>query len=163
MWLSVILFVVLIAGIWLGKVSYPQPHGQKQPIPFSHNIHAGRKEISCMVCHPEAALGSTGGIPPLTTCMHCHSRIIVSYAPVRKLYHHFYTKEPLEWKKVTDVPEFVYFPHSVHLHRSVDCARCHGDVKKMDRIAEVNKMDMGFCMSCHRNYNVSTDCFTCHR
>lgn len=161
--LTLLLIIILTAGIILGVLMYPSPVGPKQPIPFSHKVHAGKKEIGCMVCHPEAAITSTGGIPPLNRCMHCHSRIITSFMPIKDLHSHYNENKPVKWNRVIELPDFVYFQHSIHVNRSIDCSRCHGDVKKMDRIVKVHKINMGFCMSCHRNYNAPVDCFACHR
>jgi hypothetical protein len=76
---------------------------------------------------------------------------------------YYLERKPVLWNKITSLPEFVYFPHLVHVNRRIDCAMCHGDVKKMDRIVEVNNINMGFCIRCHRKYNAPVDCFTCHR
>lgn len=161
--LTLFFFVILGIGIWVGIILYPGPVGPAQPIPFSHRIHAGVKQISCLVCHTEATQTSTGGIPPLATCMHCHTRIITSFAPIRNLHKHYYAKKPVEWTEIYDLPDFVHFPHSVHVYRGVDCSHCHGDVKKMDRVMKVQDIDMGFCIRCHRQYNATVDCFSCHR
>ena len=67
------------------------------------------------------------------------------------------------WERVNWLPEFVYFDHSMHLMRGVDCGHCHGDVSRMDRVAPARKFQMGFCIQCHRDNNVTHDCFVCHR
>lgn len=161
--LTVLLTAVLALGIAVA-IRFPNRDlGPVQPIPFSHLVHAGQKEIGCLVCHPEAAITSTAGIPPLERCMHCHTRIIPAFPWIRELRSYFVEGRPVKWVKITKLPDFVYFPHSVHLARSVDCGYCHGDVKSMDRIVPVREINMGFCMDCHREYGASIDCFTCHR
>jgi hypothetical protein len=160
----ILLCVIFLAVIlWFDLLYYPGPRGPQQPIPFSHRVHAGKKRIGCLVCHPEAALTSTGGIPPIERCMHCHRRIIPTFYPIQELRRHYEEKIPVVWNHVTRLPDFAYFPHTMHVNRSIDCSRCHGDVKAMDRVVRMTAINMGFCLSCHREYNAPVDCFTCHR
>ncbi len=95
--------------------------------------------------------------------MLCHRHIAIEYAPIRNLREHYFQGRPVIWKRIYALPEFVYFPHSVHLDRGVDCGRCHGDVERMDRVTAVRNFSMGFCIGCHRENNASHDCFACHR
>jgi len=142
---------------------YPLAAGTEQPIPFSHHVHAGVKQIGCLVCHPGAAEGPRAGVPPLQTCMLCHDRVITHFPPIADLRRHFAEGMPVAWVRVNALPEFVYFDHQMHVLRGVDCSRCHGDVKEMDRIKLPQTINMGFCMTCHREYKVPHTCFTCHR
>jgi hypothetical protein len=144
-------------------LAYPSRIGPGQPIPFSHRVHAYGKSISCLVCHSEAPRYYRAGIPPLETCMLCHRHIAIEYEPIRNLREHYFQGRPVVWKRIYALPEFVYFPHSVHLGRGVDCGRCHGDVERMDRVTAVREFSMGFCIGCHRESNATHDCFTCHR
>lgn len=153
---------VLLLIYWGYRNVYPNRIGPEQPIPFSHRVHATEKQISCFMCHTGADDGARAGIPPLETCMLCHSRIIIAYPPVRQVRRHYFDKEPIFWKRVFSLPDFVYFNHSVHIHRGIDCARCHGDIAHADRIEE-HGFIMGFCIQCHRDHNATHDCFTCHR
>ena len=137
--------------------------GPKQPIPFSHRVHVHVKKISCFMCHPEAMDTANAGIPPLQTCMLCHSRIIVTYPWIKKLRAHYFEGRPVLWEKVYSLPGFVYFDHSVHIHRSIDCSHCHGNVPLMDRIVKQQDFTMGFCINCHKKNKATHDCFTCHR
>lgn len=157
--------VVLLAGIaWWGYARYYQGDiGQEQPIPFSHRLHAGEKQIGCLFCHDNAPTGTRAGIPPLQTCMLCHERIAIHYRPIEKLRAHYFGNVPVQWVRVAWVNEFVYFPHMMHLQAGFDCGRCHGNVKEMDRVVEANKFRMGFCIGCHRENGATHDCFTCHR
>ncbi|MFO0753884.1 MAG: cytochrome c3 family protein [Thermodesulfovibrionales bacterium] len=155
----------LLAGVLIyGFTAYkPFQIGPEQPIPFSHRVHAGQKKISCFLCHPEAMRTARAGVPPLQTCMLCHARIVVTFPPVRKLREHYFQGKPVFWKRVYSLPDFVYFDHAVHLHRSIDCSACHGDVPSMDRITPVQEITMGFCIGCHKRNNATHDCFACHR
>lgn len=143
---------------------YPSDLGPQQPIPFSHHFHVATKDISCFMCHSQAAVQDRAGVPPLETCMLCHKQIIVNYPPIRKLREHYDTARPVEWVHVNNrVPEFVYFSHQRHVRSGIDCGQCHGDVTEMDRIKAPFEFTMGFCVQCHRDNNFSHDCLTCHR
>ncbi len=142
---------------------YQSKIGPEQPIPFSHRIHVNEKHISCYMCHDGAVNGARAGIPPLETCMLCHSRIIIHHPEIEKLRAHYATNTPVEWKKIYDVPDFAYFNHSVHIFRKIDCSQCHGNIQHMDRIERVQEFKMNFCIDCHKKNNATTDCFTCHR
>ncbi|OPY89552.1 MAG: hypothetical protein A4E73_02986 [Syntrophaceae bacterium PtaU1.Bin231] len=156
--------IALIAAlVYLFNFYYSTGIGAEQPIPFSHRVHVAEKRISCFLCHPGAIDTSRAGVPPLETCMLCHHRIAIHYPPIHKLREFFFRGEPVIWQKVYDLPDFVYFDHSVHLFRSIDCGHCHGDVPAMDRIVLNQKLEMGFCIQCHRDYKATHDCFTCHR
>jgi len=145
------------------KYLYPSRLGPLQPIPFSHRVHAHDKEISCLICHPGVMYGARADIPPLQTCMLCHSRIIITYPWIRLLRTHYFSGRPVYWKRVNYLPEYVYFDHSVHIYRRIDCGKCHGDVLRMDRIKIARPFEMGFCIGCHKDNGATHDCFTCHR
>lgn len=142
---------------------YPAGIGARQPIPFSHRVHVHSKRISCFMCHSEAPRSSRAGIPPLETCLLCHSRIIRTHPYIAKLRRHVAENQPVVWERVNWLPEFVYFEHSVHIQRGFDCSVCHGDVAMMDRVVPARKFQMGFCIQCHRDNKATHDCFTCHR
>lgn len=157
------LIVVAFAAVMWGFWGFPGQIGPEQPIPFSHRVHVEVKKISCLMCHEQAPHSAHAGVPPVETCMLCHSRIIIAHPEIKKVREHYDGKKPILWRKVYELPEFVYFDHSVHIHRSIDCSRCHGDVGAMDRVEVFEELTMGFCVSCHRRYNATYDCFTCHR
>jgi hypothetical protein len=153
----------LLIGWWGYSRYYERRIGPEQPIPFSHRVHAGDKQIGCLVCHYTAPVSDRAGIPPLETCLLCHRREAIHFQPIENLRNHYFSNRPVEWVRVHWVPEFVYFTHRVHLARGIDCSQCHGDVKAMDRIVRARKFEMGFCIGCHRKNSATHDCFTCHR
>jgi len=157
--------VALLFGlvIWIYGFYFPSRIGPEQPIPFSHRVHAGKKKIGCLLCHEHGVASARAGMPPVETCMLCHSRIIITFPWIQKVRDYYFNRQPIAWIKVFYLPEFVYFNHSVHLDRSIDCGWCHGDIKAMDRVEAVQEFTMGFCTTCHRKYGATTDCFTCHR
>ena len=107
--------------------------------------------------------GSRAGVPALETCMLCHKRIIITHPEIRKLRALYDQRVPVEWVKVYELPEFVYYDHESHIRRQVDCGGCHGDVQAMDRLVPPRELTMGFCVQCHRDNKVSHDCLKCHR
>ncbi|MCY2928967.1 MAG: cytochrome c3 family protein [Planctomycetota bacterium] len=157
------LAVLLPLTAWGFYLYYPSGIGPAQPISFSHRVHAGDKRISCLFCHEGALDTPRAGVPPLQTCMLCHERVIITHPEIVKLRTHWENQQPVEWVRVNDVPDFVFFNHSLHVRKGVDCGRCHGDVAAMDRVDMPWALNMGFCVQCHRDNNVSHDCLICHR
>ena len=142
---------------------YPARLGPEQPIPFSHRVHAGVKEIGCVMCHDGVFDADKAGMPPLERCMLCHEHIIIAYPKVRELREHYFSGTPVAWKKVTALHEYAFFSHRMHLRAGIDCGHCHGDVRAMDRVELVHDMKMGYCIQCHRDYGATHDCWSCHR
>jgi hypothetical protein len=160
--IAVLLLVVAAALVYF-NYPYPVGIGQRQPIPISHRVHVHTKRLSCFMCHTEAARSSRAGIPPLETCLLCHARIIRTHPYIAKLRDLYAHNKPVIWERVNWLPEFVYFNHSMHIQRGIDCSRCHGDVSLMDRVVKARKFEMGFCIQCHKENHATHDCFTCHR
>jgi hypothetical protein len=161
--LTILGLLLVVGAILLATLLFRTRIGPAQPIPFSHRVHAHDKQISCYMCHEQARFAANAGVPPVQTCLLCHSHIIVTYPPIEQLRCYFDANKPVEWTRVTRLPDFVYFTHAVHLQRGVDCGRCHGNVLQMDRIQLAHNLNMGFCMRCHRENRATVDCFTCHR
>ena len=155
--------ILILIMVMLYAFYFPEPAGAKQPIPFSHRVHAKEKQISCFLCHPEAQSASRAGIPPLETCMLCHKRILVAYPAIRELTNLYETNKPVVWNRVNYLSDYAYFDHEAHIRESVDCSECHGDVREMDRVTPAKKFNMGFCVQCHRDNEASRDCMICHR
>ncbi len=121
-----------------------------QPIPFSHEHHVGGLGISCEYCHTSVEQSSFAGIPPTHTCMTCHSQIWKEspmLEPVRESYR---TGTPLEWIRVNDLPDFVYFNHSIHISKGIGCVTCHGHVDQMPLTWKQHTLFMSWCLDCHR-------------
>ncbi|SNB46687.1 cytochrome c3 family protein [Geobacter sp. DSM 9736] len=159
---AVLLLLALIVLILFDRL-YPHGLGPRQPIPFSHRVHVHVKKISCLMCHTQVTDSARAGIPPLQTCILCHDRIIRTFPYIQDLRRHYDQGKPIVWERVNWVPEFVYFNHSVHVQRGIDCGRCHGNVAMMDRVVAAHEFQMGFCIQCHRDSHATHDCFTCHR
>jgi hypothetical protein len=160
---AVLAFVSVLAAVLYYVIYYPRHAGQAQPIAFSHRFHAGQKEIGCFMCHTGTLDSRFAGLPPVSRCMLCHERVIVGFPEIRELKRHYDQNEPISWNRVNSLPEHVFFSHERHVRSGVDCGRCHGDVKAMDRIVQPQEFTMGFCVQCHRDNGVSHDCLRCHR
>ncbi len=132
---------------WTTGVDTPK----EQPVPFSHEHHVRGLGIDCRYCHGGVETSAFAGIPPVKTCMTCHSQIWTNaeiLAPVRDS---FRTGRPLEWTRIHDLPDFVYFNHSIHVNKGVGCVSCHGRVDRMPLTWQVNSLYMRWCLDCHRN------------
>jgi len=162
MLILVIASVLIIVLVVLGVAYYPWWIGPAQPIPFSHRIHAGTREIGCLFCHSGALISSVASMPPLETCMLCHKRIIPHYPEIERVRRSYQQGQPIAWVRVSNLPDHVHFNHSMHLVANVDCGTCHGNVRAMDRIVLRQEFNMGFCIQCHRDNDATHDCFTCH-
>lgn len=123
----------------------------EQPVPFSHQHHAGELGIDCRMCHVSVETSAYAGMPTTHVCMSCHSQIWTEapmLAPVRRS---LATGRPLHWKRVYKLPGYVYFNHSVHVAKGVSCAQCHGEVREMPLMRQATPMTMQWCLSCHRD------------
>lgn len=137
-------------------------HQPRQPVPFSHKIHAGQLKLDCRYCHNTVEKSAHAAVPPTATCGNCHGGnrtkegatlgIVKGESPNLELVRSsLETKEPIVWEKVHDLPDFVYFNHSAHITRGVSCVSCHGRVDTMEVVTQVKNLSMAWCLDCHRN------------
>jgi hypothetical protein len=143
--------------------------GPRQPVFFRHDIHAGQFKIQCQYCHYSVAVSSEPGIPSMQTCMGCHTVIAGSDSShkveIKKVREAWSQKKPIEWTRVHFVARHAHFPHMRHIKALGPnaCQTCHGDVTRMPQIYKVNNVNnMGFCITCHEQRNVTRDCAVCH-
>lgn len=123
----------------------------KQPVPFSHALHAGELGIDCRYCHTTVENAAHAAVPSTSVCMNCHNQVAPNsekLAPVRESAE---TGEPIPWVRVHDLPDFAYFDHSAHVARGVSCISCHGRIDEMEEVRQVETLSMGWCLDCHRN------------
>lgn len=136
--------------------------GPEQPIPFSHRLHAGIKDIDCNFCHSFVDRSIHPGIPPVEKCLFCHNHIISGHPEIKNEIAYFDNQKPVPWRKVYYLAEHVLFNHERHIKKDVACESCHGDVRTMDRL-KGNRFEMGFCLKCHREKGAELDCWiACH-
>ena len=122
----------------------------EQPIPFSHQHHVAGVGLDCRYCHTSVEDSSFAGIPPTKTCMNCHAQIWTSAAMLEPIRYSFSSGQSLKWVRVHDLPDFVYFNHSIHIAKGVGCYSCHGQVDEMPLMYEENTLQMEWCLNCHR-------------
>ena len=123
---------------------------RQQPVQFSHKHHVGDDGIDCRYCHTAVETSSSAGIPPTQTCMNCHSQIWSDSPYLEPVRASFRENKPIIWTRVHDLPEFVYFNHSIHVNKGVGCSSCHGDVANMPAVYQENTLQMEWCIACHR-------------
>ncbi len=168
---------------FLMQVGVDQDYAPIQPIHYSHKIHAGDNEINCKYCHSAARVSKSAGIPSLNVCMNCHKNI-TTYEKGPKLYDkegqeingsaeiaklHKYAgfdpknpnawdpskAKPIEWVRIHNLPDHVYFNHSQHTKAgNVQCQTCHGNIPEMDEVKQFSELSMGWCINCHRDTKV---------
>ena len=144
---------LLLLVMVIGRTSYVTRQHEiiEQPIQFSHLHHVKDDGIDCRYCHTSVETSSFAGIPPTKTCMNCHSQLFTT-APILEPVRASFTNEtPLHWIRVHDLPDFVYFNHSIHVKKGVGCETCHGRVDEMPLMQQQNSLQMEWCLNCHRN------------
>ena len=151
---GIAIIAVLVATLAaINRSSYMTEVGvaRSQPVQFSHKHHVSDDGIDCRYCHTSVEDSSFAGIPSTKICMNCHTQIWADspiLAPVRES---FRTGKSLEWTRVNNLPGFVYFDHSIHVHKGVGCATCHGRVDQMPLMWREHTLYMEWCLECHRN------------
>lgn len=160
MWLRLALLLLFggLAGVFLACVvldrsDYVTGKGWviRQPVPFSHEHHAGALKIDCRYCHDSVETSPVAGLPPTHTCMSCHSQIWTGadmLAPVRQS---LAKDEALHWNRVSELPDYVYFHHDVHVNAGVGCETCHGQVDTMPLMNRAQTFTMSWCLDCHQD------------
>jgi Cytochrome c7 and related cytochrome c len=147
---------VVAALFWVAAAVQRSPYvtyagvARPQPAPFSHQHHVAGLGIDCRYCHTSVETSSFAGIPPTKTCMNCHSQIWTNsqmLEPVRESYR---SGKSLVWNRVNDLPDFVYFNHSIHINKGVGCNTCHGPVDRMPLMYNYASLQMEWCLDCHR-------------
>ena len=143
-------------GVWgVGYALYRSPYTTEvnvplqQPVPFSHQHHVAGLGLDCRYCHTSVEKSSFAGLPPTETCMTCHSQVwrdAPVLAPVRQS---LATGQPLEWKRVNQTPDFVFFNHSIHVQKGIGCSSCHGAVDRMPITWKAHSLYMRWCLDCH--------------
>ena len=123
----------------------------KQPISYSHKLHAGDLGIDCRYCHTSVEISPVAIIPPTQTCMNCHKIILPEREKLLPVRESFASGMPIQWVRVHNLPDYAYFNHSKHLSAGVGCKSCHGNVAEMDVVMQVEPLSMSWCLDCHRN------------
>jgi hypothetical protein len=122
-----------------------------QPVPFSHQHHVGGLGLDCRYCHNDVETSAVAAVPPTETCMTCHSQIWTNAAILEPVRQSLASGTPLRWRRVNQLPDYVYFDHSVHIAKGVGCTTCHGDIEHMPLMRQAAALTMEWCLDCHRD------------
>jgi len=163
---AAISFKTVIDGLY--SIGVQQGYQPKQPIAFSHKLHAGAYEINCKYCHTGAMKGKQANIPSPNICMNCHSQIKQESPEIQKIYAAIgydvktasYTgkQKPIEWVRIHNLPDLAYFNHSQHVNvGGIECQTCHGPIEEMEVVKQYSLLTMGWCIDCHRKTNVNNE------
>jgi hypothetical protein len=153
-----IVVVILLLGTTLG-IAYIADRGTwmtfvrvapEQPIPFSHKHHVKDDGIDCRYCHTSVETSHYAGLPATEICMTCHSQIWSNASVTQPIRDSWASGKSIEWRRVHDLPDFVYFNHSIHVNKGIGCSTCHGHVDEMPLTYRVNNLYMDWCVNCHR-------------
>lgn len=154
------LALAALAIVGFGVVSYgyvrsPYVTGEdlvhEQPVPFSHRHHVEGVGLDCRYCHTSVEDSSFAGIPPTEICMNCHTQIWSESPMLEPVRASYANGTPLQWTRVHDLPEFVFFNHSIHVAKGIGCATCHGRVDTMALTRQTEPLYMLWCLDCHRD------------
>lgn len=149
---TIIILNSLVFGVWyffspeFTHVGY----APEQPVPFSHQVHAGQLGLDCQYCHNQASESKYANIPATQTCMNCHNQILTDSEALEPVFESWETGDPIEWVRVHMLPDFAYFNHSAHVNIGVGCESCHGRVDRMEVVFQAESMSMSWCLDCHR-------------
>lgn len=139
--------------LWRSVMAYPAGVNDplEHPVPFSHKHHVGDDGIECRYSHASVEQSAFAGIPPLSTCMTCHSQLYTDQPALAPLIASYRSGVPFHWQRLHKLPDFVYFNHGIHVAKGVGCASCHGQIDEMPLTARVAPLTMQWCLDCHRN------------
>jgi hypothetical protein len=155
------LFALVIGALGYGWVR--DHRAPEQPIAFPHTIHAGQLGLPCTYCHLYVEKSRQAGAPYLETCMGCHRNVATDKPEIKKLAQYYESNTPIEWNRIHNLPEFVYFSHKRHIKAGLDCSACHGEMRGTVKVRQVRSLKMGWCVTCHKAKGAPRDCATCHK
>ena len=146
--------IVIVTLVWAGVIRAPyvteQDVVREQPVPFSHEHHVSGLGIDCRYCHTTVERTAFAGIPPTEICMNCHKQVWATSPTLEPVRASLRENHPILWVRVNNVPDFVYFDHSIHIHKGVGCETCHGRIDQMPLTYKAESLHMEWCLDCHR-------------
>lgn len=148
--------VVSIVGYWFSPKHTDVGYAPPQPVAYSHKLHAGLMGMDCRYCHNAVEDGPHANIPTTETCMNCHAAkdgkgVQVNRPEIKKLLAAYQADRPVRWQKVHLLPDYAYFHHGAHVNAGVGCKSCHGRIDQMEVVRQVEPLNMGWCLECHRD------------
>lgn len=150
------LMFILAGTAGLGYLYVRSPYvtevgvAKAQPVAYSHQLHVGGLGLDCRYCHTWVEESNSAGIPPTEACMGCHNQILKDDPALELVRASAQNNQPLEWIRVHDLADFVYFNHSIHVQKGVGCETCHGRIDQMPVVAKAKTLQMDWCLECHR-------------
>ena len=126
-------------------------YAPKQPVAYSHKLHAGDLGIDCRYCHFTVETSPRANVPPTQVCMNCHAQVKTDSPLLEKVRQSFETDKPVEWVRIHKIPDHAQFVHSPHIKAGVGCVECHGRVDQMPVVAQDKELSMSWCLDCHRD------------
>lgn len=156
---AILLAAVVLLGVggvgflwYYGSPKYTDVgYRPKQPVQYSHKLHAGDLGMDCRYCHNYVEKSAVANVPPTQTCMNCHNLVLPASEKLLPVRESWATGDPVEWVNVHMLPQYAYFNHAVHLNAGVGCISCHGNVAQMETVQQIQPLSMSWCLDCHRN------------
>lgn len=145
-----LLYVTVTVTFGLSPKTLNVGYQPEQPVPYSHRLHVGELGLDCRYCHNTVERTAKAAIPPTQTCMNCHKMIRTKSEKLTPVFESYATGMPVPWVRVHDLPDYVFFNHSIHVDRGVPCVACHGRIDTMETVRQVKPLNMGWCLDCHR-------------
>ncbi len=149
--IGVLTYVPLVTWLFLSPETTDVGYRPEQPVPFSHQLHAGQLQMDCRYCHSTVESTSFAAIPDTKVCMNCHASIKSDSENMELITESYSTGNPVSWLKIHDQPDFVFFNHSAHVNHGVGCVTCHGRIDEMEVVHQDKTLSMAWCLDCHRN------------
>ncbi len=148
--IGVLTYIPLLGTLAISPDTRSVGYQPEQPIPFSHAVHAGKLQVDCRYCHSTVETAAFAAVPPTQVCLNCHASIKSDSPKLVQVRQSFESGQPISWKKVHSVPDFVYFNHSAHVNKGVACESCHGRIDEMEEVYQAKSLSMAWCLECHR-------------
>jgi formate-dependent nitrite reductase cytochrome c552 subunit len=153
--LTIPLYAVFFVAYGFSPKTLEVGYQPKQPVPFSHALHAGELGMDCRYCHTSVEKAAHASVPPTQTCMNCHTQIRPQSPKLANVRESYETGLPVEWTRIHKLPDFAYFDHSAHVNRGIGCVSCHGRIDNMEVVYQKSPLSMGWCLECHRNPEIN--------
>lgn len=151
------ILALLIAGAGFGYHFVFSPYATNvgvavaQPVPYSHALHVGELGLDCRYCHTNVETSNSAGIPTTESCMGCHAQVATDSEALQPVRASLENDKPLEWVRVHDLADYVYFNHAIHIRQGIGCESCHGRIDRMPVVAKAESLQMVWCLDCHRD------------
>jgi menaquinone reductase, multiheme cytochrome c subunit len=148
--IGILTYIPFVGTLAISPATRSVGYQPEQPMPFSHAVHAGTLKIDCRYCHSTVETAAFAAVPATQICLNCHASIKSDSPKLALVRKSFESGQPISWKKVHSVPDFVYFNHSAHFNKGIACESCHGRIDQMEEVYQAQSLSMAWCIECHR-------------